>query len=78
MRRISHIDFRDGARTAVLTALDDYMQEMTGHANARGASDADLPALFAGLDAHMERLATRLNDPSSHEIGSAELLIAVS
>lgn len=72
---ISYEDFRDGARSAVLNALDGYMRELTGCEHARGASDADLPALFGGLDKHLERLAARFNDPNSTEIGSAAIQI---
>jgi hypothetical protein len=68
--------FVEGARAAVLSALDGYMRELTGSDNARGATDADLPALFKALDAHMDRVATRFNDPESQEIGSASLSIA--
>lgn len=35
----------------------------------------DLPALFGGLDKHLERLAARFNDPNSTEIGSAAIQI---
>ncbi|HDR9758698.1 hypothetical protein KDX16_15490 [Burkholderia vietnamiensis] len=69
-------EFRDGARDAVLKALDTYMREQTGCDNARGARDADLPQLFAGIDAHMDRVAARLNRPDSDEVGSAHLSIS--
>ena len=68
--------FRDGARQAVLKALDAYMRELTCCDNARGATDGDLPALFAGIDAHVTRVATWFNDPNSEEVGSAFLSIA--
>ncbi|MBP0633622.1 MULTISPECIES: hypothetical protein [unclassified Cupriavidus] len=67
--------FREGAREAVLKALDGYMRELTCCDNARGATDGDLPALFAGIDAHMMRVAGRFN-PESEEVGSAYLTIA--
>ncbi|CAB3754165.1 hypothetical protein [Paraburkholderia humisilvae] len=69
-------EFRDGARDAVLKALDKYMRELTGCDNARGARDADLPQLFAGIDGHMARVAERLNRPDSDEVGSAYLSIS--
>ena len=75
-KSIDKSDFIEGARAAVLIALDGYMRELTESYNARGATDADLPALFKALDAHMERVATRFNDPESQEIGSAFLSIA--
>ena len=74
-KTITQEQFIDGARTAVLAALDDYMRELTGSDNARGAKDADPPALFAGLDAHMGRVAARFNAPESQEVGSAYLSI---
>ena len=75
-KAISTEAFRDGAREAVLKALDGYMRELTCSDNARGATDADLPALFAGIDAHMTRVAARFIDPNSEEVGSAYLSIA--
>lgn len=75
-KSIDKSDFIEGARAAVLSALDSYMRELTGCDNARGATDADLPALFDALDAHMERVAMRFSDPESQEIGSAFLSIA--
>lgn len=75
-KTITQQEFNEGARTAVLAALDGYMRELTGTDNARGASDADLPALFLGLDAHMARVAARFNDPESEEAGSGALRIA--
>lgn len=67
--------FIDGARLAVLGALDGYMRVLTGCDNARGATDADLPELFSALDAHMRKVAKRFNDPESQEIGSAALKV---
>lgn len=75
IKKITEEQFIDGARAAVLAALDKYMRELTFHEDARGASDADLPDLFKGLDAHMRRVAARFNDPESVEIGSASLSI---
>lgn len=75
-KTISAEDFREGARQAVLKALDGYMRELTGSDKARGATDGDLPALFAGIDAHITRVADRFNDPESEEVGSAYLTIA--
>ena len=68
--------FRDGAREAVLKALDKYMRKLTGEKMAHGWRDSDLPALFRGLDAHMDRVAVRFNDPQSKEVGSAFLSIS--
>lgn len=75
-KTITADEFRDGARDAVLKALDTYMLELTGCDNARGARDADLPKLFAGIDAHMDLVAARLNHPDSDEVGSAYLSIS--
>ncbi|MGY6257279.1 hypothetical protein ACXIVK_27860 [Paraburkholderia caledonica] len=75
-KTISGEAFRDGARDAVLKALDTYVRDLTCCDNARGATDGDLPALFAGIDAHMARVAARFNDPNSQEVGSAYLSIA--
>lgn len=72
---ITQSQFIDGARAAVLAALDGYMRDLTGSDNARGASDADLPALFAGLDVHLGRIAARFNAPESQEVDSACLTI---
>lgn len=63
-------DFKKGARDCVLEALDEYMRRVTGYANALGARDEDLPKLFPALDAHMDRVAARFNDPESKEPGS--------
>ncbi|ODV41483.1 hypothetical protein AWV79_35530 [Cupriavidus sp. UYMMa02A] len=76
-RTITAEDFRNGAREVVLNALDAYMREMTECDNARGARDSDLPALFSTLDAHMDRVAARINDPESQEVGSAFLTVTV-
>jgi hypothetical protein len=75
-KTITAVEFRDGARAAVLKALDTYMREVTGCDNARGARDSDHPQLFAAIDAHVGRVAERLNDPESEEIGSAYLSIS--
>lgn len=75
MKTISAEQFRDGARDVVLQALDDYMRGLTDYDKAMGSRDADLPALFAGLDAHMDRVAARFNDPESTEPGSAFIKI---
>jgi hypothetical protein len=75
-KTITVVEFRDGARDVVLKALDSYMRELTGCDNARGARDADLPQLFVGIDAHMDRIAARLNRPDSDEVGSAYLSIS--
>lgn len=74
-KEITKEEFIDGARAVVLGALDEYMRELTGSDNARGAADADLPDLFAALDKHMERVASRFNDPESQEVGSASISI---
>lgn len=75
IKTITLEEFNEGARAAVLAALDGYMRELTGCDNARGATDADLPALFAGLDTHMGRVASRFNALESTEAGSAALQI---
>ena len=68
---ISYREFRDGARDAVLEALDEYMRDITRCDKAIGARDSDLPDLFAGLDAHMAKIAARFNELDSAEPGSA-------
>lgn len=78
IKNITQKEFNEGAHAVVLAALDGYMRELTGCENARGATDADLPALFAGLDAHMGRVASRFNACDSNEAGSAKLLIVRS
>lgn len=75
--RLTKEQFLEGARAAVLKSLDEYMRELTGCANARGAKDAELPKLFAGVDDHMLRVARRFNDPESQEVGSAHLSIGL-
>lgn len=74
-KTITKAQLIDGARTAVLAALDEYMENVTGHIDARGWRDCDLPVLFAGLDAHMDRVAERFSNPESLEVGSAYLRI---
>lgn len=78
IKTITQEEFNEGARAAVLAALDGYLRDLTGSDSARGAADADLPALFAGLDAHMARVAARINDPESEEVGSASLSIKIA
>lgn len=70
-KTISAEDFKEGARQAVLKALDEYMREITDCDIALGARDSDLPHLFRALDAHMDRVAERFNHPQSIEAGSA-------
>ena len=69
-KTISAEQFRDGARDAVLKALDEYVRDLTECSKSMGARDEDLPALFAGIDAHMSRVAERFNAPDSSEPGS--------
>lgn len=75
-KTISADQFRDGVRDAVLKALDEYVRELTDCDKALGARDSDLPELFAALDAHMDRVAARFNQPESAEPGSAFFRIA--
>ena len=51
----------DNARQAVLTALDEWADEndIPGRKGRRGWTDADLPALFNGIDAHIDRVIAR-------------------
>lgn len=63
--------FQLGAHDVVLVALDAYVRETVGHHKAMGARDADLPALFKAIDAHMITVAKRYNAPESEEPGSA-------
>jgi hypothetical protein len=53
-------------RQAVLEALDKTAREVFAHfplaaRNDTGATDADLPELFKGIDAQVERLCQRYN-----------------
>lgn len=59
---ILHDDWINGGRDAVIAALDNYVRETLSHHAARGATDADLPSLFRAIDAHLDRLAARIND----------------
>lgn len=67
-----HIEqFSDVLRTKVLEAIDEVTQEFVNHPKAKGWKDSDLPDLFKGLDAHIQRLAARYNSPESDEYNSA-------
>lgn len=57
---ITQDQFINGARDAVLDALDTYVRGLTGHAKTLGAKDAELPALFEGIDAHARLVHSRL------------------
>lgn len=74
-KTITREDMQEGARQAVLDALDSYMQEVTGEGTARGWRDGDLPDLFLAVDAHINRVADRFALPDSKEAGSAFLKI---
>jgi hypothetical protein len=57
-------DVRDTFRDGLLAALDLLAREVFGalpaaQGRAPGASDADLPALFADIDRHVDRLCER-------------------
>lgn len=60
-------DFQDGARDAVIKALDTYVEELTS-ISGQGWKDQELPALFRGLDAHTRTVAERINrDLTAHD-----------
>jgi len=61
MREINREDWYEGARLGVLHALDNYMRAQTGFDKALGARDEDLSDLFKGIDAHMDKVAERIN-----------------
>lgn len=58
----SRTDLRDAARAAVLEALDRVFREsgLPFPKGREGALDGDLPDLFRPLDAHIDRLCSRL------------------
>lgn len=58
---LSREAFCEAARAAVLKALDTWAKEtgMPLPAGQEGATDADLPALFAAIDAQVDRLIAR-------------------
>lgn len=69
-------NFIDKGREVVLAALDDYLQQVTRHPDARGWQDADLPQLLPAIDRHLNAVAARLTDPESTETGSARFVSA--
>jgi hypothetical protein len=75
MNTIDYKAFKDDVRNAVLAALDEKIRELLGHEDARGWVDAELPSLFAGVDAHVKAIAARIN--GGEEPGSATVSIAV-
>lgn len=54
-------DVIEAFRTGLLAALDDIAADAFGLVGVHhaGATDADLPELFAAIDAHADRLAAR-------------------
>lgn len=57
---------REKFRQAILAALDDVAQDVFGElplcgSHSQGAIDADLPELFRGIDAQLDRLCERYN-----------------
>lgn len=55
---------REAFRQAVLAAMDDAAQSLFGHlpacgSHSQGATDTDLPELFKGIDAQLDRLCER-------------------
>ena len=56
--------FRNSIRDAVLAALDEVSRDAIGAGSPRflGATDQELPALFAALDAQARNIARRIND----------------
>lgn len=63
LRRLDREYVRDQFRTAVLAALDETARttfiRSTANSGTEGASDGDLPTIFATLDAHVDALAER-------------------
>lgn len=66
-------EFKDRMRNVVLAALDAEVREVLQHEKADGWTDHELPALFGGVDAHIQAVAMRIN--AGHEPGSAGLRI---
>ena len=60
-RSLNRIRLRDSARDAVLAALDTWAKEsgLPLPKDQEGATDADLPALFAAIDAQVDRVIDR-------------------
>lgn len=58
---ISEIEFRDGARSAVLNALNEYMQGTFDHVDASGARGDELPLLLDAIDIHVAAMIARIN-----------------
>lgn len=77
-KTITEVEVIHEARTRVLLALDEYMQELTGHDDAIALRDAELPLLFPALDKVMGQVIARYNDPQSKEKGAENLTITVS
>ena len=74
MAAIAAEKFQEQVRDVVLGALDQFARELLGHPDARGWLDQELPALFAGVDAHAKALAARINE--GIEAGSITVTIA--
>lgn len=73
MQTIRFTDFKNLMREAALDALDTRVREILCDDRARGWTDAELPALFAGIDAHAATVAARINQ--GKEPGTAAVRI---
>jgi hypothetical protein len=58
---ISHDDWIEQGRKAVLDALDQYVRTTTQFGASRGWVDQELPNLFRAVDAHLDSIAERIN-----------------
>lgn len=68
-------DFKETIRNAVLAALDDAAGGLGVLGKSPGATDADLPALFRGLDAHADILWSRIVDQTNNRYREEALAI---
>lgn len=66
-------DFILAGRQVVLDALDEFIRDKLEHEKARGWTDAELPELFKGVDAHLKTVAERIN--KGEEPGSANFSV---
>lgn len=76
VRKIAREEFLDGARQAVVEAIDAYVQAQMADHRVHGYEDADLPKLFKAIDAHMEVIIARINAPDSTVPNSAFVQIS--
>ena len=65
---ISREKWIDEGRQAVLDALDEFTRISVGHVKARGWTDQELPDLFRAVDAHLNKIAERVNSGSESDL----------